>query len=197
MTTKVNNTKKRIQDTAWNLFYHYGYNNVTVDQIIAASQSSKGTFYHYFKSKDELVISWFENYDNFYWDWFQQNTEYVNHLDKLIDFSKFVFNFIELHTDVQMVSAFYSAQISFYGKISGKVSPRKFFYILDEIIKAGQNEGQIMTQFTYKDLSRMIMTVYRGILYDWCIAGGIFSLEEYGVRVMDQFLESFRTKPNN
>ncbi|QYR24213.1 FAD-dependent oxidoreductase [Paenibacillus sp. sptzw28] len=41
--------------TALKLFRERGYEHVSVDDIIQATGTSKGTFYHYFKSKDELL----------------------------------------------------------------------------------------------------------------------------------------------
>ena len=50
---KRQSTKSRIVKAAWNLFYKNGYDNTTVEEIINASKTSKGTFYHYFKGKEE------------------------------------------------------------------------------------------------------------------------------------------------
>ena len=47
--------KKEIMDTAQMLFYTIGYDAVTVNTIIATIGISKGTFYHYFKSKEQLL----------------------------------------------------------------------------------------------------------------------------------------------
>ena len=51
------NTKSRIVDAAWKLFYEQGYEDTTVEDIIAVSGTSKGSFYHYFGSKDDLLGS--------------------------------------------------------------------------------------------------------------------------------------------
>lgn len=51
MPKKRSSTKSRIIKAAWNLFYKHGYEQTTVDEIISASKTSKGTFYHYFKGK--------------------------------------------------------------------------------------------------------------------------------------------------
>ena len=51
------NTKGKIINAAWNLFYEQGYDNTTVEEIIDASQTSKGSFYHYFEGKDSLLGS--------------------------------------------------------------------------------------------------------------------------------------------
>ena len=57
MPRKRRSTKSRIIKAAWNLFYKNGYDNTTVEEIIAASKTSKGTFYHYFKGKEALLNS--------------------------------------------------------------------------------------------------------------------------------------------
>jgi AcrR family transcriptional regulator len=49
------NTKGRIVSAAWKLFYEQGYENTTVEEIIAESGTSKGSFYHYFEGKDSLL----------------------------------------------------------------------------------------------------------------------------------------------
>ena len=56
MPRKRQSTKSRIVKAAWNLFYKNGYDATTVDDIIAASKTSKGTFYHNLKGKDALLI---------------------------------------------------------------------------------------------------------------------------------------------
>ena len=57
MPRKRRSTKSRIVKAAWNLFFKNGYDRTTVDDIIAASKTSKGTFYHYFKGKEALLNS--------------------------------------------------------------------------------------------------------------------------------------------
>ena len=51
------NTKGRIIESAWELFYEQGYENTTIDDIVEHSETSKGSFYHYFDSKDGLLSS--------------------------------------------------------------------------------------------------------------------------------------------
>ena len=51
----VRNTKGKIVSAAWKLFYEQGYDNTTVEEIIAESGTSKGSFYHYFEGKDALL----------------------------------------------------------------------------------------------------------------------------------------------
>ena len=49
------NTRGRIISAAWKLFYDQGYENTTVEDIVFESETSKGSFYHYFEGKDALL----------------------------------------------------------------------------------------------------------------------------------------------
>ena len=49
------NRKQELINLAYNLFIKEGYDNVSVDEIIAKAKIAKGTFYYYFKSKEEIL----------------------------------------------------------------------------------------------------------------------------------------------
>ena len=49
------NTKGKIISAAWKLFYENGYEGTTIEDIIFASGTSRGSFYHYFDGKDALL----------------------------------------------------------------------------------------------------------------------------------------------
>lgn len=55
VTKAYQERKNEIMDTAQMLFYTKGYESVSVNLIIATIGISKGTFYHYFRSKEELL----------------------------------------------------------------------------------------------------------------------------------------------
>ena len=57
MPRKRQSTKARIVKSAWNLFYKNGYEQTTVEEIIAASKTSKGTFTTISKEKEALLNS--------------------------------------------------------------------------------------------------------------------------------------------
>lgn len=55
-------TRERILDTAERLMTDQGYNATPVDQVIAESSSSKGAFFHHFRSKADLALRLVERY---------------------------------------------------------------------------------------------------------------------------------------
>ena len=59
MPRKRQSTKARIVKSAWNLFYKNGYEQTTVEEIIAASKTSKGTFYRSYPPPKTLILRGF------------------------------------------------------------------------------------------------------------------------------------------
>ncbi len=47
-----------IMEVASKLFYEQGYNQTGIQQILQEADAAKGTFYGFFKSKEELGVAW-------------------------------------------------------------------------------------------------------------------------------------------
>jgi AcrR family transcriptional regulator len=58
---KAAERRREILQKAQELFYRIGYNKTSVNMVIEALGISKGAFYHYFKSKEELLDSLADN----------------------------------------------------------------------------------------------------------------------------------------
>ncbi|WP_321803380.1 helix-turn-helix domain-containing protein [Burkholderia sp. BCC1988] len=55
---KRRDTLQRIAEKGLELFIANGYEETTLDDISAAAGISRRTFFHYFKSKDEILLAW-------------------------------------------------------------------------------------------------------------------------------------------
>jgi len=54
---KRRETLQRITDAGMRLFIEHGYDRTTLDEIAAAAGISRRTFFYYFKSKDDILLS--------------------------------------------------------------------------------------------------------------------------------------------
>jgi AcrR family transcriptional regulator len=54
----VSSARDRVLETATRLFYAEGIHTVGIDRVIAEAAVAKATFYHHFKSKEELVLAY-------------------------------------------------------------------------------------------------------------------------------------------
>jgi TetR/AcrR family transcriptional regulator, transcriptional repressor for nem operon len=60
-TAKGERTRRRIVGHATLLMYEKGYARTTIDDVIAAAEVTKGSFYFHFPSKEELGYAVIEN----------------------------------------------------------------------------------------------------------------------------------------
>jgi len=58
MKTEKKTKRDDILEVASRLFYEQGYHQTGIAQIIQEAGTAKGTFYTFFKSKDELGLAW-------------------------------------------------------------------------------------------------------------------------------------------
>ena len=111
MPRKRSSTKSRIVKAAWNLFYKKGYDKTTVEDIIALSKTSKGTFYHYFKGKEALLNSISDLFDSKYEDLQSKIDPDLSAYDTLLYLNRELFHMIETSIDVNLIAFLYSSQL--------------------------------------------------------------------------------------
>lgn len=56
-TAQRDSTREKILKAAASLFHEFGYNGTSVQDIVTKANVPKGSFYNYFKSKEELAIA--------------------------------------------------------------------------------------------------------------------------------------------
>ena len=105
------NVKRRIVDAAWELFYEKGYDDTTVDDIIRLSETSKGSFYYYFSSKDSLLDTLSTILDENYAKLEDELDPEMNSFDKLMYLNYRSHSFMEQKIDVALLSSLYSTQM--------------------------------------------------------------------------------------
>lgn len=67
--------RERILETACELFYQEGIQNVGIDRIISESGVAKMSLYNHFKSKDALIEAFLRQRDQQWRDWFVTRVE--------------------------------------------------------------------------------------------------------------------------
>ena len=190
MPRKRISTKSRIVKAAWNLFYKKGYEQTTVEDIINASRTSKGTFYHYFKGKESLLNSLsylFEKYEELSASIDPDMSAY----DKLLYLNHELFYMIETSVDISLLAFLYSSQLVTKDKKSLADSKRFYFKWITEILEDGLKSGEFKNTSTAKELMKIYAMYERAILYDWALYRGKYSLCEYSDRLLPHVLDTF------
>ena len=190
---KVNNkTKSKIVTAAWQLFYDQGFEDTTVDEIVALSGTSKGSFYHYFESKDSLIGSLAYLFDEKYAELEQKLDFKANAVDNLLFLTHELCAMIESTIDIELLSRLYAQQLSKRGQKELLDQNREYYRLLKKLIRRGQEQGDITNEKSLNEIMRLYALAERALLYDWCLRGGEYSLAEYSQVVMPLFLSELR-----
>ena len=189
------NTKGRIISAAWKLFYEQGYENTTVEDIVFESETSKGSFYHYFEGKDALLGTLAYVFDEKYEELMAVMDPELGAMEKLIYLNHELFAMIDGGISMDLLARLLSTQLLARGEKHLLDRNRTYFKLLRQIITEGQKTGQLRGDFTVNEIVKAYALWERALMYDWCLAGGEYSLVAYTDSVTPMFLESYRGKP--
>ena len=191
------NTRGRIISAAWKLFYEQGYEETTVEDIVFESETSKGSFYHYFDGKDALVGTLAYVFDEKYEQLMQDMAPGMGAVEKLIYLNHELLAMIETGVSMDLLARLLSTQLLARGEKRLLDRNRTYFKLLRQIITDGQRSGELRTDCTVNDIVKAYALWERALLYDWCLCRGDYSLVAYTDRVTPMFLESYRGKTEN
>ena len=186
------NTKGKIINAAWDLFYEQGYEDTTVEEIIEKSGTSKGSFYHYFEGKDALLGSLSYIFDEEYEKLQAKMPEDMPCFEKLLYLNRELFLVIEDRIDIDLLTRLYSTQLVTKGEKQLLDSKRLYYKLLRKIVTEGQKNSELTDKMTVNEIVKLYAMSERALIYDWCLSGGDYSLSSYAKTVMPTFLSGIR-----
>lgn len=187
----VRNTRGKIVNAAWKLFYEQGYEDTTVEEIIELSKTSKGSFYHYFDGKDALLGTLSTLFDEKYQELSKELDQTLSAMEKLLYLNRELFGMIENSISLDLLTRLLSTQLITNGEKHLLNHDRTYYKLLRKIISQGQTDGQLNTNIGVTDMVKLYALCERALLYDWCLYGGEYSLKQYSTLTMPGLLSSF------
>ncbi|GLY10393.1 TetR/AcrR family transcriptional regulator [Bacillus badius] len=186
--------KERILETSLVMFEKHGYHGVTVDQIVAECGTSKGGFYHNFKSKDELLYHIHDIFISYVLDRAKQAyADYSTPVSRLcaviLSFTK-VFDLYKPH-----ITVFYQESTYLKGDFQEKINEKRDEYrkIILQIIQEGQKSGDFRPEVS-AEITTMAIIGMVNWTYKWFKKEGELSIEEIGGIFNDLLVHALVTK---
>ena len=186
------NTRGKIINAAWDLFYEQGYEDTTVEEIIEKSGTSKGSFYHYFEGKDALLGSLSYIFDEAYEKLQGTLPSDMSCFDTLLYLNRELFAIIEDRIDIDLLTRLYSTQLVTKGEKHLLDNKRLYYKLLRKIVSEGQKNGEFTDKMTANEIVKLYAMSERALIYDWCLCNGEYSLSSYAKSTMPMFLSGIR-----
>lgn len=185
--------KDRIIETSLRLFEKQGFHGVTVNRIVEECGTSKGGFYHNFKSKDELLYVIHDYFITYVLTKAKEaEDDYHTPIDKLCAITRSFVKVFDLYKP--HISVFY--QESLYLKPDYeeqiKVKREQYKRVIFRVLEEGQETGDFRPELPIKITGMSILGMVNWT-YKWYRQEGEKPIEEIAEIFIDLILHSILT----
>jgi TetR/AcrR family fatty acid metabolism transcriptional regulator len=180
-------TKNRIYAAAIDLMDRKGFDGLTIADISRKAGVSVGSFYHHFESKNDILAEIFRKADDYF------STEVVSQLkkravpDQIVEYFDHYARF-NIASGVEMTQQLFSPKVKHFTE-----ETRPMLTLLLDLIRKGQENGEIRMDTEPGALARFLFVVARGVVFDWSLREGSYDLEETMHRYMERVVSTLRS----
>jgi TetR/AcrR family transcriptional regulator, fatty acid metabolism regulator protein len=182
-------TRQHIFETTIRLMNKNGFNNMTIQDIIEQAGVSVGTFYHYFNSKEDVFFKLYSKADEYFESVVlpQLTGPDMGAYEQIVLFFRHYAMFNESN-GLEYVSLLYSTKNKFF------IEKKRFMItMLFDIITNGQENKELTRDETPETITNYLFILSRGVIFDWCIHDGSYSLVEAMLTHIHLAMRIFRT----
>jgi TetR/AcrR family fatty acid metabolism transcriptional regulator len=199
-TAEKSDVRERIIETSTRLFLAKGYRGTSVKEITEEAGIGRGTLYWYFKSKDEILITIFQKFDQGLLDqlsaavrsckgdftakyriFHKYSTEFArDHRDLSLAFNTLLNEIVGTHTEAEEVAK------TVYGKFSR---------IIEDMLNEGKKDGSVRKVVDSSLYAHAVIACHTGMLVQWLVHGDSMDMPDFVRTVRTFILEGVAARP--
>lgn len=191
----MKNTKEYILLEAFKLFLEKGYDKVSMSELVSVSGLSKGAFYHYFSSKEELfresITAHFFSALGEKLPSPKQGNSLVDSLISIIDYKALAYkNMLELNENSNFFNLLFQA-ISMFPEFRNylKVGSLAEETMMAQLFDDAMSRGEINSTLPPKQLAQMYAAMLDGMELHAVVIGELDSLHNEERRITLEFVK--------
>ena len=167
-------TKKRIYNTSLTLMAKNGFENVTISDISKKAGVSVGSFYRYYKSKEDMFFEIYRDIDEHF-----ENEVAPELLESGLSAPGQIVEFFRRYAayvagrELEITCQLYNTNNKLFID-----KDRYMLVLLKKIIHSGYEKGELPDTLSPDEIMVYCLTVARGVVFDWCLNQGNYSLED-------------------
>lgn len=164
-------TRHRIYTSAIELMEENGFGNFTIEDISKRAGVSVGAFYHYFDSKNDILAEIFYRADDYFSTHVVSSLNDKSITEQLIEYFDHYAKF-NVDCGVETTQQIFNPKIKFFIE-----EGRPMLKMLEDLIHKGQEKNEIRKDTEAKELVEYLLTMARGIVFEWSVYDGTYDLE--------------------
>lgn len=171
-------TKELLDQSAAELMAERG-EKFSVRDVCQRAGVSVGTFYTYYKSKDEICLERVRYMDQYLVELAAERLT-GSPADKLA-------GFLVAYLERSIARGMTFSREVYKSILLSETTPeqarlRHFYRLVRGLLEEGQEQGDFAREYSSEELADMTVAFARGLAADWCHKGGQFDLTEFGKR---------------
>lgn len=173
-------TRKKLLDSASMLIGQHGFDAVSVEDITKNAGVAKGTFYHYFETKESIVEALSRQTMG-------EILEKAVHMEGTLK-EKMAFYILELMAQVEFSGVrivrqwMRSVMDPSPGGRDGVKDLSRGYDAISSIFLRSVEEGELLPTASVDTLTKLLLSHVYGAVVIWCMMNGSFSIAEEGER---------------
>ena len=188
---KIVEKASRIRDAATVVFAKKGFYNATIADVAKAAEVAEGTIYLYFKNKDDLLISIFEQSIDFFIQEVKKEIDGIkNPKDKLRRFLTLHLKLVQENPNLAQVLQIELRQSSKFMKEYEGGKFADYMNVVRAILEEGKELGVFREDINPRILRRAIFGAVDELALEWLVMEKKkYSLEECADQISNVFIK--------
>jgi TetR/AcrR family fatty acid metabolism transcriptional regulator len=184
----------RILEAAVKVFAEQGFFQSTVAQIAKQAGVADGTIYLYFKSKDDILVQFYEYRTRQVFERFRESVEQASTaIDKLRNLVRTHLREFQKDPNMAIVYQVETHQHRPVAQESIKAMAKMYRDLIDEVVEQGQQEGTIRHNLFMGLVKRLINGAVDEVINAWIHTGRTYDLVSMADPLVDLFIAGIGT----
>jgi TetR/AcrR family fatty acid metabolism transcriptional regulator len=187
--------RKKILDAATKVFARVGFSNTRIQDVAQEAGIAHGTVYLYFKSKDDLFISIFQESLGELIDYISSEVQKKDSAeDKLRRMISLQLDIIEENPDLTKLILIEFPRTGNFLNDKNIDVLSNYIDVIGDILKNGIEEGIFSTNVKPDIIATMIYAAIQGIATRWILDGMSYSIKTMDVEISEIFLKGLKSQ---
>jgi len=182
---KSEKTVQDLMNAAAELFQQYKINEVGVRDIAEKANVTTGTFYYYFKSKNDILDKVYHSADKEFENIFKTGLSKTVYCEKIVEF------FCSVLANKVMKDGVDFTRYRMFEMRIHSTTENELYRGMIELIKKAQETGELRNDFEAEEMNNFLFLVFRGTIYEWCIQEKQFELVKELEKAIGYAIRSF------
>ncbi|MNP07860.1 Fatty acid metabolism regulator protein [compost metagenome] len=193
MTSRKQEKFEMILDAAEKVIAENGYHGSQVSKIAKEAGVADGTIYLYFKSKEDILISLFENRLGRLVSQFNESIQASGSPEEALrSVCEIHFTELEQNIDLAYVTQIELRQSSLELRKAIGLSLKPYIVLIEHILQKGVSEGVFRSNLDTKLTRQLIFGAMDEVVTSWLISGRKYSLSSQVDHTVDFFLRGLK-----